>query len=298
MNKNVLIAFGGATLIALVVAMMMSAMLKGGREKDKKPVEVAQVQIMVATAPIKTGEMLSDKNVKWQTWPESATFPGVIRRVDKQKLADAANGRAIRPIAANEPVVSNAIVKGDGNFMAAMLTPGKRAMAIKVAAHTMAGGFINPGDYVDVLLTYRARYEVKASDKDVQANLEAIFNDELDKQATEIVLQNIRVLAIDQRASKSEESTSAKVGKTITLEVDDRQMEILALANEIGDLSLALRSLGDDHIIDLSARPTVSDSRLLRLRQELSAMRNRMLAENMSYVRVYTGGTVMNIPTR
>lgn len=301
MNKNVLIAFGGAVLIALVVAMMMSAMLKGGRDKNvaAPAPEIVQVQVMVAAAPLKPGQLLSDKNVKWQSWPENALFPGMIRRTGNQKLADAANGRAARAIGTGEPLTNAAIISDEGSLMSALLTPGKRAVAVKVAANTMAGGFINPGDHVDVLMTYRARVNTSALpvEGDQSSRFQWLVSKNIDSRATETVLQNVRVLGVDQRAAADGEN-AARVGKTVTLEVDSRQAEILALAENLGSITLALRSLGDDDIVDYSAMPSVTDVRLSRTNREIvSALESHMGAES-GYVRIYNGGVVNNLPTR
>lgn len=301
MNKNVLIAFGGAVLIALVVAMMMSAMLKGGRDKNvaQSAPEIVQVQVLVAAAPLKPGQLLSDKNVKWQSWPENALFPGMIRRTGNQKLADAAKGRAARAIGTGEPLTNAAIISDEGSLMSALLTPGKRAVSVKVAANTMAGGFINPGDHVDVLMTYRARVNTSALpvDGDQSSHFQWLVSKNIDSRATETVLQNVRVLGVDQRATANEEA-AARVGKTVTLEVDSRQAEILALAENLGSITLSLRSLGDDNIIDYTAMPSVTDVRLSRTNREIvSALENHMGA-GVGYVRIYNGGVVSNLPTR
>lgn len=302
MNKNVLIAFGGATMIALVVAMLMSAVLKGGREKDAQTAatEAPPVQILVAAAPIKTGDLISETNIKWKIWPVDAKYPGVIERAEKQKLSDVAKGRALRPIGMDEPVTKNAIITKDGNFMAAMLKPGMRAVAVKVTAETMAGGFINPGDAVDVIMTYRSTINIDSDDDNMKRRMQHVVEKNLDAYATETILQNVRILGIDQRAlqeEKNEEEAAAKVGKTVTVEVDDRQAEILALASQMGELSLSLRSLGDDKIVE-SGRPTISDARLTKIYDEVSDEIIKETGSGPAYVRVYNGASVTNLPTR
>ena len=100
-----------------------------------------------------------------------------------------------------------------GNFVAALLEPGKRAVAISVKADSMVGGFITPGDFVDVILTYRVKFD---DNDDPVAKM--IIDQNIDEHATETILENIKVLAIDQ-TSKNEEA-KIKVAKTVTLEVD------------------------------------------------------------------------------
>ncbi len=299
MNKNVLIAFGGATLIAIVVAMLLSAMLKGGKEEKVAEAEVPKTQILVAAKPIEVGNLLTEENIKWKTWPLDAAYPGTIQRKDKQKPLEALSGRAIRPIILDEPVVSGSIVSDDGGFLAAALEPGYRAVAVKVGASTMAGGFINPGDYVDVLLTYKVSVSAMSADPAVQTEMQKVIEENVDRFATETVLQNIKVLGIDQRATKGEE-TAAKVGKTMTLQVTEREAEVLALASQMGDLSLSLRALGDDNITT-EYPPVVSDARIIRMNKEIAAEMNKVAESSGARqynVRIYNGGDVTNLPTR
>lgn len=300
MNKNVLIAFGGATLIAIVVAMLLSAMLKGGKEEKQAAVqEVPKTQIMVALKPIEVGNLLTEANVKWKTWPVDALFPGTVERLDKKKPLEVLSGRAIRPIAIDEPILKSAIVSDDGGFLAAALEPGYRAVAVSVGASTMAGGFINPGDFVDVILTYRVSISANSPDEFVQGKMQEVIAENVNRYATETILKNIKVLGVDQRATKGEE-TGAKVGKTITLQVDERQAEIMALGKQMGDISLALRPLGDDTITDPTG-PVVSDVRIIRMNREIAAEMKALIESaggQQHNVRIYNGGDVQNLPTR
>ncbi len=142
-------------------------------------------------------------------------------------------GSVVRePILAGEPIVSRKIVRaGDSGYMAAYLEPGYRAMAIRVTVETAAGGFILPGDRVDVLLTRETK-------------LENMANTEGSKFASSTVMQNVKVLAIDQ-STRAGEDEQAVVGATATLEVRPGDAEALALAKSEGELSLILRSYAD-----------------------------------------------------
>jgi pilus assembly protein CpaB len=117
-----------------------------------------------------------------------------------------------------------------GGYMAAILPSGMRAISTEISTETGAGGFILPNDHVDVILTRRDREAEKASGTEVHSS--------------ETILNNIRVLAIDQNV---EEKNGQKVvvGKTATLELAPHQAETLALAHQLGSLSLALRSVTD-----------------------------------------------------
>lgn len=141
-------------------------------------------------------------------------------------------GAVVRePILAGEPLVARKVVRaGDSGYMAAYLEPGMRAMAISVTVETAAGGFILPGDRVDVLLTR----EIKSNAPDAGGP----------RYATATVMRNVKVLAIDQ-STRAAEDEQAVVGATATLAVTGQDAEILALARSEGDLSLVLRSYAD-----------------------------------------------------
>jgi pilus assembly protein CpaB len=143
-------------------------------------------------------------------------------------------GSVVRePILAGEPIVSRKIVRaGDSGYLAAYLEPGMRAMAIRVTVETAAGGFILPGDRVDVLLTRQTSL----------SNLDNAGQDS--KFASSTVMRNIKILAIDQTTRAGDDEQSV-VGATATLEVGPADAEALALAKSEGELSLVLRSYAD-----------------------------------------------------
>lgn len=142
-------------------------------------------------------------------------------------------GSVVRePILAGEPIVSRKIVRaGDSGYLAAYLEPGMRAMAIRVTVETAAGGFILPGDRVDVLMTKAAATA-------------GIDNGQGSKFTSSTVMRNIKVLAIDQTTRAGDDEQSV-VGATATLEVAPADAEALVLAKSEGELSLVLRSYAD-----------------------------------------------------
>jgi len=142
-------------------------------------------------------------------------------------------GSVVRePILAGEPIVGRKIVRaGDSGYLAAYLEPGMRAMAIRVTVETAAGGFILPGDRVDVLMTKAAATS-------------GIDNSQGSKFTSSTVMRNIKILAIDQTTRAGDDEQSV-VGATATLEVGPADAEALALAKSEGELSLVLRSYAD-----------------------------------------------------
>lgn len=138
-------------------------------------------------------------------------------------------GVARQDMFANEPVTDDKIVRADeGGFMAVMLHPGMRAMAVPVSVDNTAGGFILPGDHVDILATHQTQRASGGGTID----------------SVQPVLRNIRVLAIDQQVSPDKDKQSV-IGATATLEVSPQDGEVLTLAKASGTLSLMLRSYAD-----------------------------------------------------
>lgn len=291
MNRNVVIVLAGGFLIALLVAMIVQASL--GKKKGGDMVDIA-----VASRALNAGTDLKEADMKWQSFPKAAVFPGAISRAGDQKITDVVKGRLRRDIGAGEPILRNVVVsEARGNILTATMDPGMRAMAVKVSADMMVGGFINPGDRVDVVLTHQIRITGNAAKEAVA--------DTVSRYVSEIILENIKVLAIDQVARK--EDDKAKVGKTVTLEVDPAGSEKLALALSMGKISLALRSLAATEAdskdqknktaaITLPHKLTtdVSLSRALQTVNEIK----KNTSENRDIMRVYTGDTVQNISVR
>jgi pilus assembly protein CpaB len=297
MNRNVLIALAGGLLVAVLVAVLLGTVLGSGKKKKKQVVQQEpRVEILVAAKDIAISQKLTKDNVKWKSWPKSAAFKGTVRRKDNQNPLEALEGRVNRKIAQGEPILTTAMLVKGGNYVAASLEPGMRAMAVKIGAEESAGGFVAPGDYVDVMLTYRKSIKTTTSNKNVKAKQKEIVSAILDKYATETILQNVKVLAIDQSAIRNEEKV--KVGKTATLLVTLREAEILAVAEKAGNLSLALRGVGDDAIIARD-EPIVTDERMLNIYDEIMEEFEKNLGGSggltSKNVVIYNGDKVLNL---
>ncbi|MCC7304792.1 MAG: Flp pilus assembly protein CpaB [Alphaproteobacteria bacterium] len=291
MNKNVLIVLGGAVAVALVVAMLVQVSLGG---KKEQAMQEARIEVLVAAKNLGAGAEIKPDSVRWQAWPKSSVFPGAITRDGQMEAAKAISGRVARDVAAGEPVLRTAMLgTAKGNMVAASLDPGMRAVAIEVSASSMVGGFIGPGDFVDVILTYKET--IKTTDKDPRAK--ELMERNLDKMATETVLQNIKVLAVDQMAKRGDDE-KVKVGKTVTLAVSAHDAERLSLAQEMGTLTLALRSVGDKEVV-VKSWPTISDARLTTIDDDVFTEYNKMQKDagiNPNIVRIYNGAAVTQIP--
>ena len=295
MNKNILIVLVGAVLVSVLVAVLVQMTL-GGSEPVVEVQEEARVEVLVAAKDLKLGHVLEKGDLKWAKWPEGSVFGGAVRRKGEQDPLDAVSGRLGRAISSDEPVMKSALLATDkGNLVAANLDAGQRAVAIEVGASSMVGGFIGPGDYVDVILTYRESVNADNDNPAVAKMLEL----NLDKLATETILQNVKILAVDQSA-KREEEDRVKVGKTVTIAVDSMDAERLILAQRMGNLTLSLRGVGDEQVVE-KKWPTISDARLTSMGDEIYNEYERIQQEtgiNSNIVRIYNGQNVIAVPAQ
>jgi pilus assembly protein CpaB len=230
-----------ARLVVLTVAIAaggVAAMLAGrtGKVPEVKVApapKAASIDVLVAKTDIGMGQTVSPGDVQWQEWPTSAETGNFIRKTERPSAIENLSGSIARaPFVSGEPIREAKLVNAKGSgFMAAILPSGMRAISTQISPETGAGGFILPNDRVDVILTRRQTDADKASNGG-------------DSHSSEIILSNIRVLAIDQNV---EEKNGQKVvvGKTATLELTPAQTETLALSQQLGSLSLALRSITD-----------------------------------------------------
>jgi pilus assembly protein CpaB len=166
---------------------------------------------------------------------------------------------ARRRILANEPISPDQLIRrGDRSVGAAVVSPGMRAVSIGISASTGAGGFIAPGDYVDVLLSMS--HKLSMTDENGNQAPDGTpatlpDGDTMVKYSTETVLRNVKVLAIDQSLGRNAEEGPADVGKTATLEISPHDAEKLLTAAQLGSLTLTLRSIVVDQTMqdDLDA---------------------------------------------
>lgn len=263
--------------IAAVSAIGLAFVVRAMGSPSGEPTAVAtaapapsrpMAKILVAARDLAPGQRLVEDDLEWKDWPvdqvnpafitdgsvpvpaaaaegEAAATTGATAESAVARVTRAANdlttggakadyfGSVVRePILAGEPIVARKIVRaGDSGYMAAYLEPGMRAMAIGVSVESAAGGFILPGDRVDVIVTV----EQQAGNADDAGRA---------KFASRIVMQNVKVLAIDQ-STRAGDDQQAVVGATATLEVAPQDAEVVALAKAAGTLSLVLRSYAD-----------------------------------------------------
>lgn len=233
-----------ARIVVLTIAVgaggIAAYLASGSGEKSAPAAPVAQLQtvdILVAKSDIALGQSVKPEDLQWQTWPAATASGQFINRGSKADAVKEITGSIARaPFIAGEPIREQKLVKADGSgFMAAILPTGFRAISTEISPETGAGGFILPNDHVDVILSKR--------EKNPDRSGPDVIN-------SEIILTNIRVLAIDQ-APKEKDGTNALIGKTVTLELKPEQAEMLARARQSGTLSLALRSITDVNMVEV-----------------------------------------------
>ena len=225
-------------LAVLIVAgtFMVTKSFLNSRETvvvQKEPEKPKGTFILVAKTDIPTGAFIQKQHMHWQTWPADALSANYLTQ-DKNTMDDLLGAVARRGLSAGEPINRKRIVKpGDRGFLAAVLRPGYRAMAIRVNATSGISGLIFPGDRVDLILTMTLVPEGEKKSDDAEQ-----------VKASETVLKNVRILAIDQAVDDT--NGKPRIGKNATLEITPKQAEMLAVITELGSLSLALRSLAKD----------------------------------------------------
>ena len=233
-----------ARIVVLTIALGaggVAAYLASGTDNKPAPAEpVVQLQtvdVLVAKSDIGLGQKVAIEDMQWQTWPTTTASGSFIRRNDRPDATTQIAGSIARePFIAGEPIREQKLVKADGSgFMAAILPSGMRAISTEISPETGAGGFILPNDRVDVILSKHEKNIERPGAPD-------IIN-------SEIILANVRVLAIDQ-APKEKDGQNTVLGKTVTLELKPEQAEALARARQTGTLSLALRSIADINIAE------------------------------------------------
>lgn len=187
--------------------------------------------VLVAKSDIGAGMFVKPGDIRWQAWPEGSLAPAYAVKGKRQEVEFI--GSVVRSgIVAGQPITDSSVVKaGERGFLAAVLTPGLRAVSVPVTAASAIAGLVFPGDRVDLILSHK--FEAEAEDS----------NKRKLRLASETVLTNVRVLAIDQRTDDQSDKKKASIPKTATLELTPKQVEMVAVARNLGQLSLSLRSL-------------------------------------------------------
>ena len=222
-----------ALAVSGVTAFLIQRFLAAQTPKiEEKHEEIPAERVLVAKINLAAGKLLKEKDhFRWQAWPKADLQPQFIVRgtgAEKEMIGAAVK----RGIDAGEPITAARVIKPtDKSFMAAALNPGMRAVSVSVSGAKAVSGFVSPGDRVDLILTLT----VKIDAKDVPEGA-----DTDNRKVSEVILRDLRVLAVDQRTR--ELGTKTKSPGSMTFEVSLKQATVIATARGMGKLSLVLRS--------------------------------------------------------
>ena len=248
MRARTLILFLVALILAGGTAMLVRSWLAHQRTVEAEATPLVrpvapQKSVLVARSPISRGQILKPGDFEWQPWADGPVHRAYIQAGTKP-IEAFTNSVAREPFGPGDPITEAKIVApGSRGFAAAALRPGMLAVSVPVTAASDVSGFILPGDQIDVVITHTLP-ATGGSANSVQ------------HKAAETVLHDVRVLGVDQKLDSKGE---AVVAHTATLEVTPKQSEIIAVASEMGKLSLTLRSLGTPPSEEL-ARDSSSDA--------------------------------------
>lgn len=226
------------------IAVVLIALIAGGAafyltlssqgDDDGGPVTIVQAQkektisVLVAADSIARGDRLNADNTKWEEWPEKTVKKNEVYFTGKEDdvIENLEGAVAKSTFVAGEPLIEEKIVRaGSNGLMAAIMTPGMRAVALRVTAETASGGFILPGDRVDIVFT-------SDGGRNTKKTVSTIFSD-------------IKVLAVNDIFTENPE-TPVIEGVNVTLEMTPNQAEEFISARSSGNLSLTLRSIYDN----------------------------------------------------
>jgi len=253
-----------AAIAALILMVIVGRLIS--HKPAPPPVAAAPVKpttnVVVAAHDLTIGERVTAQDLKWQPWPADALNPSFVTDGQSTVAPPAGTGAAVAnqtgkvaaeavnavtgghspmdalfgaivktPVLANEPVTSAKLVRGgEGGFMSVVLKPGMRAIAMPVDVKTDAGGFILPGDRVDVLQARQVDMPGSNGQK---------------PYVVQTILHNIRILAIDQNAQAPKNGAQSAIGTVATIEVSPADAEAVTLAKAQGEMTLTLRSYAD-----------------------------------------------------
>lgn len=221
MSRQTMIALAGAIVLGLIAVFIANSYLTRAQNRAYAG---GTTKVAVATAPLNYGTDITPDKVRFVDFPNTSIPPGAFTTAD-QLLPAGKKRVALMPIAVNEPILKDKIsIEGQGASISALLPDGMRAATVRIDDVSGVAGFIQPNDHVDVLIT---------------RNLSGGGT----SNATDVLLQNIRVIAMGEQAKDADGQPIP--ARTATLEVAPLDAQKLALGEAAGSLSLVLRKPGE-----------------------------------------------------
>ena len=241
-RRQSIIALGIALLLGLVAVYIANAFLTA-RQSAAKDDPQGMVRIAVAAVPLDYGAEVTPDKIRFASYPQSSIPAGSFRTIG-ELLPPGKRRVVLRAMSVNEPILVPKIsAEGQGASLAALLPDGMRATSVRINDVSGVAGFVTPNDSVDVLITRTATGG--------------------GQQVTDVLLKNKKVLAIGQDAKGKE--GQPVVAQTATLEVDPLEAQKLALAQQVGSLSLVLRKPGMEQDAGYTDTVSLQDLRIGRV---------------------------------
>lgn len=233
MNVRMILLVGFALFSAAATFFLAKTWIDSQRDAIRRQAESLQptttesVNVLVAKADLPSGLIVKRDHMEWKPWPEKGVGKNFLME-GRDKMEDVVDSVVRGGIVTGEPIVKGRVIKpGDRGFMAAVLKPDMRAISVKVKVDSSVSGFIKPGDHIDLILAH----QVTPSSTEPPTP----------HDIAETILSDLRVIAVDQ--TSDDQKGQASVSKTITMEVTQKQAEIITVAKRVGALSFVLRSL-------------------------------------------------------
>lgn len=250
MRQRNFIVIGLAILLAIGTVYIARSWLASQRvpivQEQPKPQQQG-ISVLVAAHDLATGSFIRPEDLRWQAWPEGQIADNYLLK-DKDQPESLSGAVVKLRIAAGEPVTSNRVIKpGDRGFLAAVLSPGMRAVSVPVTPTTEISGLVFPGDHVDLILAHQVKIVApkSADGSGATTSVENAF-------VTETIQTDLRILAIDQSTADVEGKPT--LAHNVTFEVTPKQVEAIEVSAMVGSLYLSLRGLpGSDTIGDDAA---------------------------------------------
>jgi len=229
-KRQTLIALGVAIVLGLIAVLLANTYLTGRERQIAAGQPQGMVTVAVASLPLSYGTDVTPDKVKFVQYPASSLPPGSFRSL-AELLPEGKRRVALRTIQVNQPLLAADLTgEGQAASIAALLPDGMRAATVRINDVSGVAGFVKPNDTVDVLITRSP-----------------IGNDGSGAQVTDVLLQNIRVIAMDQNAANPD--GTPVVSRTATLELTPIDAQKVALGQQLGQLSLVLRKPGEEQNI-------------------------------------------------
>jgi len=239
MRANTLIMIVLAGIFGVLAVVLANIWLANQRSALAQSTGVQASTLVVAAMPLKFGDTLSAEKLREVAWPADAVPPGSFKTIN-DALAGNGTRQALQSISVNEPLLAGKITgAGQRATLSAVLDEGMKAVSIRVNDVLGVAGFVFPGDRVDILLSRTVR-----------------DSDGADKSFVDVLLQSVKVLAVDQVADESKDNP--QVVKAVTVEVSTKDAQKLTLAAGAGQLSLALRQAAGSKG-EINERVTLAD---------------------------------------